>query len=121
MNKIQAVSIALLAISAATSAQAAGVGGGTLGAASSIAVPSATCTGLKEDVTIQLSANNFGYIDCPSATASGAAVGNGKGKGKAYSASSSGGAIVETTIALPTSGADLSGPAQTASALATSS
>jgi|JI102314DRNA_FD_contig_51_2279633_length_546_multi_2_in_0_out_0_2 hypothetical protein len=94
MNKIQAVSIALLAISAATTANAATTGGNAT-QATSFSLTTTDCTGLKEAVTIQLSAANFGNVNCPSATTAGVGVANMKGKGKSYSASSSGGAITE--------------------------
>ena len=103
MNKIQAVSLALLAIS--SSAYAGTTSGGSATAATSVAVSTTDCTGLKEAVTVQLSAGNFGAVNCPSATASGVGVANMKGKGKSFAASSNGGALTEGTFTI-TSGTD---------------
>ena len=94
MNKIQAVSIALLAISAASVANAATTGG-SLTAASTIAVSTTDCPSLKEAVELKLSSANFGAVSCPNASTGAVAVANEKGKGISYSASSNGGALVE--------------------------
>lgn len=96
MNKIEAVTVALLAISAATAANAATTGGSAT-ASSSFSLTTTDCEGLKEAVTIQLSAANFGAVSCPSASTAGVGVANMKGKGKRYGASSNGGAITENT------------------------
>jgi hypothetical protein len=100
MKKIQTVSFALLAFFAVSAANAATTGGSPT-AASSIALTTADCSGLKEDVTIQLSSANFGSVTCPDAATVGVGVANMKGKGNSYAASSNGGAVTETIGGAP--------------------
>lgn len=124
MNKIQAVSVALLALSAASLAHAGSTTGGNLTAAATMNIDSTTCAGLKEAVKVQLSAANAGVVDCPSASAAGVGVANAKGKGRSYGASSSGGAITEGTFTPSDLGAASTAAgtaATTASAAASSS
>ena len=97
MNKIQAVSFALLAIS--STAYATGTTSGGAATSSTVAVSTTVCDGLKEAVSIQLSANNYGEVNCPSATAAGVGVANLKGAGRSYGASSNGGALSENPAA----------------------
>ncbi len=119
MKKIQTVSFALLAFFAVSAANAA-TSGGSATAADSFSLTTGDCTGLKEDVTIQLSAANFGAVTCPDATTAGVGVANMKGKGYSYGASSNGGAITQyPTTGSPTPFADSTAAGTAASDAAT--